>query len=428
MIDIDGALRDELERLVPVAAEPDWEAVARAAGLGSRRRRRLLVVALAALVLAGGAVAAVREAPWWQTGAPPVDPAAVASVARDNLPAHVDTSRARTVAQEGDAALVAVPLGVTGYCLIPALDGRGNLGAQCDYQVVHPEQGDDDRTVTMAHRAGRGAPATWLVYGRITDPRAADIDLGAFRASLGNGGFFLARVPEDRWAALSGTANPGRILDGSGRTLRSGCVSWGPSPASAEAGLGDLPLFHSGAGPCRPLPLSDFEPRLDLSRARRLVEFTLARDFSIWNAGERVAVWRDAAADGAVCVWVAPAAPAPSGRSKGPPGGPAECGPVPSLPPAHEPPFASISVSDGGGGLVVGHVGAGSGIAKVVLTSASGAATLPLGHGWFVGLLPAGPRVGLPPGRPFVLVGYRADGAAVARSSIDELVEKATPH
>ena len=37
MNDIDAAIAAELERMVPVGAEPDWDAIARAAGLGRRR-------------------------------------------------------------------------------------------------------------------------------------------------------------------------------------------------------------------------------------------------------------------------------------------------------------------------------------------------------------------------------------------------------
>src|SRR5438270_1947710 len=105
-----------------------------------RRNRLTLALAATALVLAAAAVAAVKEVPWWQEGPPPVDPHAVASVAADNLPANVAVANARTVATAGDAALVAVPLGKTGYCLIPTLGGRGNLGAQCQYRVTDPER------------------------------------------------------------------------------------------------------------------------------------------------------------------------------------------------------------------------------------------------------------------------------------------------
>ncbi len=251
------------------------------------RRPRPIIVLAAALVIVGGAVAAVSELPWWQNGAPPVDPQSVASIARDNLPAHIDTSRARTVAQIGDAALVAVPLNKTGYCLIPSLGGRANLGGGCMYQVVDPQQGFSDQTRSLA----RPAPAAWIVYGRITDSRAATIDFGVFSVPLKTGGFFLAHVPEDQWTTLNGRANPGRILDASGATLRTGCVNWGPSPTSHEAGHGGVSLWADGNAPCKP-HRSPGPPTVDLDNAEKLVELTLKTDVSIWKAGTVVALWQ----------------------------------------------------------------------------------------------------------------------------------------
>ena len=105
--------------------DSDWADVVCRAGLDEPRehstdrsragrlpRRRWLVLGLAVLVLvtAGATFAAVHGLPWWESGAPPIDPQAVVAVARDNMPANVDTTRARTVADTGGAALVAVPL------------------------------------------------------------------------------------------------------------------------------------------------------------------------------------------------------------------------------------------------------------------------------------------------------------------------------
>ena len=102
------------------SAETTQRIYEQVASHSSARRgvRTTLVVALGALLLAAAAVAAVKEVPWWQDGAPPVDPEAVASVARDNMPANVEVDRARTVATAGDAALIAVPLGTSGYSSI----------------------------------------------------------------------------------------------------------------------------------------------------------------------------------------------------------------------------------------------------------------------------------------------------------------------
>lgn len=438
MTDLDTIITAELERMLPVTAEPDWDAVAHAAGL-QRKRRRLwprsrrqsLAVVFAALILAGGAVAAVREAPWWQSGSAPVDPAAVASVARDNMPANVDTADARTVVQDGNAALVAVPLKRTGYCLIPALNGRGSLGAQCEYQVVNPTTGDDDRTVSLAHPSTANSPAAWLVYGRITDPRAAKLDLGPFSVTLSTGGFFLNEIPSEQWPSLNGTANRGRILDSSGNALRTGCVNWGASPTSKDAGAGDVALFESDPGRCTPQP-APTQPTLDLSQATKLVQFTLEHDFSIWRAGTAVALWQAPVQTGtlSVCVWVGAANPAPTGTSHGVPSGPGECGNSSSPPrDAKTHPFDRLSVSVGGAGLIIGHVNPASGIDKVALASSSGSVVLPLQNGWFIGQLPEGARPGeLPPGGPFDLIGSAANGTVVAHSSLEELVKQASPH
>jgi hypothetical protein len=434
MIDIDAEITAELERMVPVAAEPDWDAVTRAAGLGRRRpgfrtRRQLGLVALAALVIAGAAVAAAKEIPWWQSGRPPIDPQAVASVARDNMPADVDTARARTVVEDGNAALVAVPLDASGYCLIPAIDGHGSLGSQCDYQVVQPEQGIDDRTVSLARPATAGASAEWLVYGRITDPRATKLELGPLTIELSKGGFFLKQVPERKWATLDGTANSGRVVDGSGRTLRSGCVNWGLSPLSVDARSLPVTLFGEAADGCKPQPIPSV-PTLDLAQAEKLVQFTLVHDFSIWKAGTPVAMWSAPAQGGSICEWVGAESPAPTGTSHGVPSGPGECG-DPSVRPSdvRQRPFVSLNVSVGGGGLITGEVGTDSGVAKVALETGSGSTVLPLEHGWFIGQLPEGSRVGkLPPGGPFVVIVYGADGSVVARRSIEDLVRESTPH
>ncbi len=67
MNDIDAAIAAELERTVPVAADPDWDAIARAAGLSRRRimRRSRAVGLVGALVVAA---ALVLVAPWDRSG------------------------------------------------------------------------------------------------------------------------------------------------------------------------------------------------------------------------------------------------------------------------------------------------------------------------------------------------------------------------
>lgn len=170
-------------------------------------------------------------------------------------------------------------------------------------------------------------------------------------------------------------------------------------------------------------------PTIDLSRAEKLVEFTLVHDFSIWKTGTTIAIWSATAKDGSACTWVAPAAPAPTGTSHGLPGGPGECARSSSQLRGDRKHAFRVGVTVGGGGLVTGNVTATSGIEKVVLRSGSGSTVLPLRNGWFVAQLPEGSHAGrLPPGGPFVLIGYSSDGAIVARQSIEQLVRQATPH
>lgn len=389
--------------------------------LGLRRRSVSIGLAVAAFVLVGGSVAAVLQQPWWQGGESPVDPRSVATLARDNLPAKVDTSRARTVARVNDAALVAVPLDESGYCLVPSLGGRASFGGSCVYELVNPEQGGSDVTRSLAPHGG-----PWLVYGRITHPRAAALDLGPFSVPLRAGGFFLAEVAEGRWAALDAHANPGRILDSTGRTLRAGCVNWGPSPANRDTGRGSVPLWSDASRPCTPQRYG--RPTVDLDEAAKLVELRLASDFSIWKAGTVVALWQAPADGGRICTYVAAASPVPRGTSRGMPGGPGQC--HDREPTASSPVGAldRVSFSVEGGGIVMGQAPAGAGVARVVLEAASGATELPLSGGWFIGQLPEGGAVGeLPPGGPLTLIAYDRDGKELARKSLEQIRKAATP-
>jgi len=386
-----------------------------------RRRRRVTAVAAAALLGVGGAaIAAVTEAPWWQDAAPPVNPRIVDRQLKDldDLPAGADRSRARTVAEVEGAALVAVPLGQTGYCVIPSLPGSPDIGFSCQFQAA-------DELRSYAQSRSRGVPR-WILYGRIVDARAAALDLSTaagvrFRVPLKRGGFFLADVPQSRWAALSGGAGEGQIVDASGGTLRTGCVNWGPSPESSAAGRARYPFWRDGSGECRAEPVPSL-PTVDLSRAQKLVELRLTRDFSIWKSGTTIALWR-APASGLECVYVAAASPAPSGKSQGPPSGPGSCGmPVDERRAAAAHPFDSVSFSSGG--LLTGHVDPASGIARVDLHSGDGSRVLAFDNDYFLGQLPddGSGRSGS------VVVGVGRAGEEVARVDLDELRARATPH
>lgn len=451
MTDVDLAITSALERLFPVSGSPDWETIVARAGdtrtAGGRsdrwlsiafvRRRRLsLVIALALPVFAAATVAAVKEAPWWQSGEPPIDPQQVVSVARDNLPAHVDVARARTVVTSGAAALVAVPLNATGYCLIPALDGRATLGAQCEYQVTKPEAGDDDRAVSATRRATAAAPAAWIVYGRITDPRAARIDLGPFAVNLATGGFFLANVPEADWARLSGSATSGAILDVSGGVLRRGCVNWAAAPDdSVRDGEYPIPLWSdSSGGNCKaqkpPMP-----PTVDLGAAKKLFDVTLTQNYSIWNAGQTVTFEAAPRSDGTSCLVAS--GPQSSGRGVMFSNGcGAASGGTSTTRPIDVAIGAGLTHVDGKAVYtwdITGSVARGSKIAALELRSDGASIPVAFGGGFFFAQFPVttpGPQQGtlsMPPGN-WLLVGLDAAGDEVARVDLVALHRQATPH
>jgi hypothetical protein len=433
---IDFDTRDLLAAAVPrpdAGAHMDWGDVLERAGAPTktrgvwRRPRALAAVAVGALLLvSGGALAAIHGVPWWEDAAPPVNPKVVdwqlaPHADGSNFPPTADRSRARTVAKEDGAALVAAPVGKGGYCLIPSLPGDPDLGFSCVYQP-------DDMLLGYARPPSLGTPR-WIIYGRIVDPEAATLDLSkaagvTFEVPLQRGGFFLANVPEERWAELSGRAGEGRILDDSGETFRTGCVNWGPAPHRTGAGLARYP-FWTEDDPCRPRPFPG-RPRIDLDKAQRLVAVTLSSDFSIWDEGTTVAVWRAPTLDGRECVYVAPASPRPSGVSNSMPGG-GVCGGLAGKRPPSRGPFGPIQVSDPGG-LVSGVVEPASGIVRVELHSASESKVIPFANGYFLGQFPEGGSPGeRPPGGPRTVVGYDAAGKQVASVDLEQLLTQRAP-
>jgi hypothetical protein len=405
-------------------------------GRFGRRQRLTLVIAFAALLLAAASVAAVREGPWWNSGGPPVDPQAVASVARDNMPANVNLAEARTVVTSGDAALVAVPLNATGYCLIPAIDGRARLGAPCEYQVTDPASGDDDRTLSVTRKATPKDAAVWIVYGRITDPRATKIDLGPFALDLATGGFFLGQVPEGEWSRLSGTATSGSILDGSGSVLRKGCVNWAVAPlGTAKDGDFPVPLWSDAhGGKCEPQKVPVL-PTVELGTAKKLFDVTLTQNYSIWKAGQTVVFDAAQRSDGKSCLIATggPGTPRGFNFSRG-------CGAVSGGTNAQHP----INVGIGAGlthvdGRAVytwdisGAVDPGSNISKLELRSGSETTAVTFGGGFFFAQLPVttpGPQQGtlsMPPGH-WLLIGLDVAGKQVAQIDLVGFHRQASPH
>jgi hypothetical protein len=432
---------DDLRALRELRAEvplPDDTTAARAFARATsrprngRRRRLAVVVSLVALLLVATSVAAVREAPWWQDAAPPVDPQAVASVARDNMPATVDVARARTVAHVGDGTLVAVPLDETGYCLIPAIDGHARLGASCVFQVTNPEHGDDDLTKTATRAPSEGEPARWIVYGRITDPRASKIDLGAFTVDLARGGFFLAEVPEREWAKLDGGANPGAILDGSGSVLRRGCVNWGVSPNGPRAGTGAL-WIDGNASVCKPQTIPA-PPTLDLDHAKKLFSVKLTQPYSIWKAGETISFEAASASDGTTCA-VALGSGLPRAALEH--GCTTRLGSRTPGAPALSPGIGASLAHDGDKTFyswsITGSTDPAKHIAKIRLQSPAGTVDAEYAGDFFFAQLPAttpGPVVGsVPfPDGPWLLIAYDAAGHEVSRVDLSQLHRQASPH
>jgi hypothetical protein len=402
------------------------------------RKRLTLALAAGALILAAASFAAVKEAPWWQNGAPPVDPQEVVSVASDNLPASVDVARARTVVTTGDAALVAVPLNSTGYCLIPALNGRATLGAQCEYQVKNPQSGDDDRTISATRRANGDRPAAWIVYGRITDPRAAKIDLGPFTLDLASGGFFLAQVPQAQWSQLSGSATSGTILDSSSGVLRRGCVNWASAPTGTGAdGEYPLPLWsEQSGGTCKPQTPA-MPPTVDLGAARKVFDVTLTQNYSLWKAGQTITFEAAPRSDGTTCLVAS--GPGTAGTNRGL-GFTNSCTATNDQTTAKQ--LINVSLDAGlthAGSKAVyawdinGAVDPRSGIAKLELRSDTSTTPVSFGDGFFFAQLPAtspGPQKGtvsMPPGQ-WLLVGLDATGHQVAEVDLVAAHRHASPH
>jgi hypothetical protein len=429
---------DELPDAQSPAAVALYARLAREVDAARRPRSRvaLLAAAVALLLIAGGAVAAVAVGPWWEDGEPPVNPEVVArqlTPHEGGFPPAADRTRARTVARDDGAALVAAPVGESGYCLIPSLPGSADIGVSCTYQVKKPASGASDEFRSYARPPADGEPR-WILYGRITDSRARVLDLSEaagvpLRVELTSGGFFLANVPKERWPALANTAGSGRILDAEGDILRTGCVNWGPSPHSRGAGGGRPGFWSEGAGPCRARPLPT-RPTPLFEQADKLVEMTLREKSGIWEAGTKIAVWRTPTREGGECLYVA-SATSPGGQIRGlpvlPGGGVCRLdGPVPApAQPLTAQPSWSSEGRDGYSVVINGQVKAAERTTRVVLRTPAREEELPYGNGFYLAQLPNSAASGrLPPGGPYTVVAYDAHGREVARLDLADWLRK----
>lgn len=264
---------DSLRRLRPPVHAPRARAVARArevlsAEMDAEPRasrpqrwssrwgaRRWLVPSIAVVALgAGGLAAAGLELTDWWTGAdPPVRPDEVAAVLdHEDSPRGASTGAidaqvelARTVARAPGASLVAAPADDGRNVCIVRVPETGEVDLTC-FGGDFPQ---DDFFTDWVHGSGHGR--AWYLLGRVRDPGAARLALfdevthpfeqGTASATepqlveVGPGGFFLARVPETRWAGLDLAYASFSILDESGALLRRICRYIGPSPVTPLA-------------------------------------------------------------------------------------------------------------------------------------------------------------------------------------------------
>jgi hypothetical protein len=452
MTDQDVLVEELLEQHTPLRldVDPDWEDVlgrsaitgGRSPGLGSpghsHRRPRAMALALVLLVLLGTGVAvALGGGPWWQGAPPPSNPGPVqfelAKDADSEFPPNPDSSHAVTVANEGAIELVAAPVAEDGYCLAVVADGMPVGGHSCEYQAT-----EDARSLALA--TPPSGTAFWVVYGRIIEPEAAALDLTPaagvpLLVPLHYQGFFLTRVPKDRWAALSDGAGKARILDSSGRTLETRCVSWGPAPGTTGAGQAKYGLWGEKTTPCRP---NRQMWMISTEEATKLVTLPLVADWENYAApGESVALWRAPQEDGETCILEARGSATPTypGPGRSPVLAPGQS-PRPGWNPfwgvicdreaalLQTPEGKPIAVTVGGGQSsgdpaywhFEGHVNPSSSVSRMVLESGNATTAFAYASGWFLGQLPQSNSLKeFPQGGPYVLVGYDSNGKEVAR-------------
>ena len=175
---------------------------------------------------------------------------------------------------------------------------------------------------------------------------------------------------------------------------------------------------------------------IETNEATSLVEYTLVSNHGIWTKGETIAIWRMPQSDGTVCFFQALAAPKPAAPGSGGanPAGAGFCGSAErnqsTLPPGQRI-GARLGAGLEPGGyrwFLSGNVRSDSGIARLELRSANGSLPLAYDNGWFLGQLPSSSSSTeeLPPGGPYVVVGYDNQGTEIARVGLEAFKGAAT--
>jgi hypothetical protein len=389
-----------------------------------RRRRRLRLLgglAVAAIVCTTGVALAGSYSDWWTGAKPPVNPGRVDRVIEENAIGLLtpDGSRKATVATTPNAALVAVATKGGGYCLIPSLTGRPSIGNSC---TSAPES----ELRTYASPSATTGLRVWILYGRVIDQGAASLDLRGVGLGepvpLERGGFFLLELPQTQWAALDNRHGLAVILDASGHLLRTGCAWLGPAPGRQGSGnhwgmLGDTP---ASCNQTVPPPIA-----IDTDHSDKLVTTTLTRPYSIYEAGDRVAIWRGPATGGRTCYFLALAATPVTPLGGANPANALTCDPtnVWWSQSAIQVAASRTLAGDRYMVLVTGRVEPGSGIARIEIKSANGhVLRTALGNDAFLAELPDAPRAGKGPGPipggPYTADGYDTHGNKVASAPV----------
>lgn len=226
--------------------------------------RHWMLVAVTVLLVGAGVGAGGQVAGWWEDasapapdvnairqafGKPEMDPATGLQTGR-MLSDKVDFARARTVARAPGVALVAVPRIDGGYCLTLW------LGADPDVAIACDEGSSDPQDLFLSWSIAKGEEPIWVIVGRVTDPNAATVSVSDLHADVAGGGFFMARVPAERWSQLSGVSGVLAVLDSGGHTIRESCVTFGAPPdTSPTGGVSVAASDLTDAPPCEETPL-----------------------------------------------------------------------------------------------------------------------------------------------------------------------------